>query len=350
MDKSPINKTPVRLEQVALDDAGMRLDRWFKKHVPTLAHVQVEKALRKGQIRVNGKRTKGATRVEAGQTIRVPPVPMSEPAGEKPRLDARDCEALRALVLYQDDAVIVLNKPAGLAVQGGTGQARHLDGLLDCLCDGTGVRPRLVHRLDRDTTGLLVLARTGQAARTLARTFEGRRVRKVYWAVVRQTPPQEKGWIFLPLCKQSGPLGEKMVVDARAGRPSLSLYVRIAATRAGVCWVALMPLSGRTHQLRVHCAESGAAVLGDRKYGPGDNGGAMMLHARELSLPHPQDGTTLRVQAPAPAPMAQELDRLGFPLHRGEDAVAVLEQYATDLRHCPPRALDLFFRDEGIQK
>ncbi len=350
MNKSPINKIPVRVEQVTLDDAGMRLDRWFKKYVPTLAHAQVEKALRKGQIRVDGKRAKAAVRVEAGQAIRVPPVPMSKPVGEKQNPDPRDCEALRALVLYQDDAVIILNKPAGLAVQGGTGQGRHLDGLLDCLCDDSGVRPRLVHRLDRDTTGLLVLARTGQAARALARTFEGRRVHKVYWALVRQTPPQEKGWIFLPLLKKYGSLGEKMVVDATAGRPSLSLYYRIAATRAGVCWVALMPLSGRTHQLRVHCAESGAAVLGDRKYGPGDNGGAMMLHARELSLPHPQDGTTLRVQAPAPAPMAQEFDRRGFPLHRGEDAVTVLEQYATDLRHSSPRALDLFFSDEDTQK
>ncbi|WP_343563232.1 RluA family pseudouridine synthase [Kiloniella sp. b19] len=353
----------VRLEQVGRDDDGMRLDRWFKKHVPALSHIQVEKALRKGQIRLDGKRAKGATRIEAGQSVRIPPTGEGKSGaagGERrqpqSRLSAEEIAEIRDWVIYRDEWIIAINKPAGLAVQGGSGQTRHLDGMLEALRYNADERPRLVHRLDKDTSGLLLLARNATIARSLAKIFEGRSAHKIYWALVRQTPSQDKGWISLPLAKHPSPAGEKMVVDEEDGKESLSLYYKMGKARKGVGWVALMPLTGRTHQLRVHCAASEAPILGDGKYGgrdaypfnedfPKD----LMLHARELSLPHPHDGTTLRLQAPVPTHMSEALSQLRFDQRKGEDAVDVLEQYATDLKHCPPRAIDIFFRKKPLR-
>ncbi|WP_119169215.1 RluA family pseudouridine synthase [Algihabitans albus] len=306
---------------VAPGEADQRLDRWFKRCYPGLGHGRLEKLLRTGQIRVDGKRAKANTRLEAGQAIRVPPIERdgeaASPKPAVPSLSKAEVEALRASVLHRDARVLALNKPAGLAVQGGPKQAKNLDALLDLLTFGADERPRLVHRLDRDTSGVLLLARTVAAARALTGAFKQDDARKLYWALVVGKPPKARGLIRLALDKRGGPGGEKVRVD-EAGKQAETRYAVIAAAK-GITWLLLNPLTGRTHQLRVHCAALGCPILGDGKYG----GKAafperlqvpktVMLHARELAVPHPDDGTTLRVQAPLPPDRLAVWQKLGF--------------------------------------
>ncbi len=294
---------------VGAEDADQRLDRWFKRHYPGLGHGRLEKLLRTGQVRVDGRRAKASTRLEPGQAVRIPPL-QPEPAGPKPppsqpTVSKAEAEALRAAVLHRDAQVLALNKPAGLAVQGGPKQAKNLDALLDLLTFEAAERPRLVHRLDRDTSGVLLLARTAAAARALTAAFRQDAVRKIYWALVVGRPPKRRSLVRLPLDKRGGPGGEKMTVEP-GGKPAETRYATVAAAK-GVTWLLLQPLTGRTHQLRVHCAALGCPILGDGKYGgkaafPAglEMPKTIMLHARELAVPHPDDGTTLRVQAPLP--------------------------------------------------
>jgi 23S rRNA pseudouridine955/2504/2580 synthase len=324
---------------VGEQEAGLRLDRWFKQRFPELGHGRLEKLLRTGQVRVDGRRAKSGTRLEAGQTVRVPPLPEGAPppaAGPRRRvaLSEADRAALHRTVLYRDEWVIAIDKPAGLAVQGGTGQHRHLDAMLEALGFGADEPPRLVHRLDKDTSGVLLLARTAQAARALTAAFRGKEVRKLYWAAVAGVPRKAFGRIAVPLGKRAGRDGEK-VGATESGKEAVTLYQVAARRGKKAAWLVLSPLTGRTHQLRVHCAALGHPILGDGKYGgrdafPKGTAGAplakrLQLHAREIACPHPADGTTLRIIAPLPPHMAETWAALGFGPAAGEAAAAALE-------------------------
>lgn len=313
----------VENREVAEDDAGQRLDRWFKKHYPALGHGGLQKLLRKGQVRVDGRRAKANQRLEAGAVVRVPPMSSekaAKPAASGYKPDAAEAAALRDAVLYRDDAVLVLDKPAGLAVQGGSGTHKHLDAMLDALRFDAKERPRLVHRLDKDTSGVLVLARSATAARNLTGAFRDGTVRKLYWAAVLGQPKPQSGEIDLPLGKGGQKGREKMHArGAGEGEVALTRYVTVAAAGRKAAWLALRPVTGRTHQLRVHCAAIGHPILGDGKYGgkqafPEIDGlpGQLLLHARGIALPDPQSGTTLRILAPPPPHLLQAWRALGF--------------------------------------
>ena len=322
-------------ETVRVDgkDGSLRLDRWFKRHYPGLGHSQLEKLLRTGRIRVDGNRARSGDRIEPGQAIRVPPLgevalPPARPAARRP--SPADEAMLQGAILHRDEAVIVLNKPPGLAVQGGTATERHLDGLLDGLRFGYDERPRLVHRLDKETSGTLVIARSAAAAAFLTRTFREKTTRKTYWAVVVGLPKPRQGRINLALAKTPGRGGERVRPDTEEGRHAVTYYrvIESAGTRAS--WLALMPVTGRTHQLRAHCAAIGTPILGDAKYGavaehlagvPGSR--QLHLHARALSIPHPLGGS-FQVTAPLPAHMRRTWEFFGFP-EDVEDPFAGLE-------------------------
>jgi 23S rRNA pseudouridine955/2504/2580 synthase len=348
------------VQQVPVEAAadGQRLDRWFKQHFPQVTHGRLEKMLRKGEIRVDGRRVKASARLESGQVVRVPPLPAAAPeaGGEAaPKVlavSAAEAEALQAAVLYRDENVIAINKPAGLAVQGGSGQRRHLDGMLDVLRFGAGERPRLVHRLDRDTAGVLLLARNAPAARSLTSAFRGKDTQKIYWALVAGEPPERRGLIDLPLAKQAlggGRRGEAVAPDDAEGKTARTLFQVVEShrdkrSRETVTWLVLLPLTGRTHQLRVHCAALGTPIVGDGKYGgrgafPEALANAKTLHllARELALPDPEVGTTLRVTAPLPPHMAATWQALGFTEAKGEGALQALLAYAEGLSHSPAK-------------
>lgn len=306
---------------VGADEAEQRLDRWLRKQFPQLSQGLVEKLCRRGEVRVDGGRAKAATRVSPGQTIRVPPLPEAPKPEAVPRAMVDDAlaEDLRARVLYRDDDVIALDKPAGLAVQGGTGQRTHLAAALAALRFGREDDPRLVHRLDRDTSGVLLLARTGRAAVGLAKAFRGRGVDKLYLAAVAGRPKPMAGTVRYALEKAGG---ERMVAvhpDELAAHPKAqaarSDYRVIEAAGTRAAWVALRPVTGRTHQLRVHMASLGTPIVGDGRYGgrsaenQGEGWGASLgqgvsrklhLHARRLSLAHPVTGRPLAVEAALP--------------------------------------------------
>lgn len=322
-------KSPVQLLPVAPDDDDVRLDRWFRRHFPHLANGQLQKLLRTGQVRVDGKRAEAATRIAAGQTIRVPPLPDAVPAQDRKRpVSDRDAADLRARVLFRDDWVIAIDKPAGLAVQGGSKTTRHLDGMLDALAFD-GERPRLVHRLDRDTSGVLLLARTAQAARKLGEMFRGKTVRKYYWAVTVGVPEEPRGRIDASLAKQDGARGERVEWDEDDGRPAASLYAVVDHAASRTAWVALWPLTGRTHQLRVHMQVIGTPILGDLKYGGPTAqissegiGQGLHLHARRLVVPHPGGRGRIDVVAPLPPHMRETWRYFGFSPNSDGDPFA----------------------------
>jgi 23S rRNA pseudouridine955/2504/2580 synthase len=318
----------VQMRAVSGDEAGLRLDRWFQRHFPELSHGALQKLLRTGQVRLDGKRVEGKDRVEPGQTVRLPPgvtaapVPSSQskPKAAKPQLSERETQEIQSLVIHRDDWVIALNKPSGLAVQGGSGTERHVDGLLDGLRFGFEDRPRLVHRLDKDTSGLLLIARTGQAAKRLSESFRDRETEKLYWAVVVGVPPKMEGAIDLPLAKRPGARDrETMQVDHEEGQKALTHFKVMDRAGDRAALLALWPRTGRTHQLRVHCAEIGCPILGDRKYGGEEallsavaDSRRLHLHARRLTLPHPSGKGTLRLQAEPPAHFKRTLEAFGF--------------------------------------
>ncbi|MDR3517335.1 MAG: RluA family pseudouridine synthase [Azospirillaceae bacterium] len=320
---------------VAEDEADMRLDRWFKRYYPQLSHGYLEKLLRTGQVRVEGKRVKANARLEAGQGVRVPPldisgelIPRDDVAPAGPAISKRDETFIRSCVLYRDDDVIVIDKPAGLAVQGGTGTPRHLDGLLDALRFDADDRPRLVHRLDKDTSGVLVLARSAAVAARLATAFRDKSARKYYWAVTAGVPQPYQGRVDAALAKETDSRGERVAVDDEEGRSASTLYQVVAHAHNRAAWVALWPLTGRTHQLRVHMAAIGTPILGDGKYGgseaflPGaDLPKVLHLHARRLILPHPRSGV-IDVAAPLPQHMEATWDYFGFDRREDGDPFA----------------------------
>lgn len=306
---------------VAVDgaDEGSRLDRWFRRQFPQVTQGHLHKLLRSGQVRVDGKRAKGDFRLAAGQIVRVPPLP-DAPAPEAPPkpANARDLEALEAMVLYRDDHVLALDKPAGLAVQGGSGTRRHLDGML-AAWERDGERPRLVHRLDRDTAGVMLVARSVAAARSLTRALKAREARKIYWAVTVGVPDPRQGRISQGLAKRGGAGAERMAVDDADGKPAITFYTVVEEAFRKAAWVALMPKTGRTHQLRVHLASLQTPILGDGKYAGQEAfiAGAELprqlhLFSRRIAVPHPATGRLLTVTAPLPAHMTETWDYFGF--------------------------------------
>jgi 23S rRNA pseudouridine955/2504/2580 synthase len=332
----------------------MRVDRWFKAHYPALACGHLQKLLRSGQVRVDGGRVKTNTRLEPGQAVRVPPLraesaaqaASSTPfvpaeAGTQGRKTVRhdagtssgraktsDADALRAMILCEDDDVFVFNKPAGLAVQGGSGLTRHVDAMLEAFRDRKDQKPRLVHRLDRDTSGVLVVARTRLAAQKLAEAFRHRSTKKIYWALVKGVPKPHQGRISTWLAKQDTPEGDRMRV-ARHGTDDASHAVThySVVDQAGqkLAWLSMRPVTGRTHQLRAHAAHIGHPIVGDPKYFdaedwqlPGGMQDKLHLHARRIVIPHPSGGS-LDVTAQLPPHMQQSWNLLGFDTEAGTE-------------------------------
>ncbi len=318
-----------QMQKVEADEAGIRLDRWFKRHFPGLGHGQLEKLIRTGQIRVEGKRGSASTRLEAGQDIRIPPQVLETPPASKAKQSARDAGDLKKMILFEDDDVLVLNKPAGLAVQGGTGLKSSIDHLLASWADDKRGKPKLVHRLDRDTSGVLLIARTPFAAAKLTESFRRRETRKIYWGLTLGVPKPLTGRIEASLVRA----GEKMIVadgkideKEQGAKKATTLYQVVDHARSQAAFVALWPVTGRTHQLRVHMAHIGAPLLGDRLYGvptpegfPATGiGKGLHLHARRLMIPHPRKGM-IDVLAPLGAEMQKTWKWFGFDLSAGAD-------------------------------
>jgi 23S rRNA pseudouridine955/2504/2580 synthase len=339
----------VQQKTVTADEAGMRLDRWFRVHYPDLAFGHLQKILRGGQVRVDGKRAKGDTRIETGQQIRVPPLgaaasaPRDADTRDEPKRasaaagsrrqpgeagysrggEQRDGDAafLRDLILYEDNDVFVFNKPFGLAVQGGSGLTRHIDGMLPALASPRGDIPRLVHRLDRDTTGVLVVARTRKAAADLGAAFRARSTKKIYWALCAGVPKVKQGRISSFLAKGEDEHGDqkmKVVSQSREASHALTYYAVVDQSAQKLSWLSLRPVTGRTHQLRVHTADIGCPIVGDPKYFnvenwelPGGIQKRLHLHARRIVMPLPS-GKTLDVSAPLPQHMQQSWNLLGL--------------------------------------
>ena len=308
----------VRQFTVAADDESVRLDRWFKRHLPDIGFATISRWARTGQIRVDGKRADPADRLSAGQVLRVPPggdPPERKPRAVKP-LSPDQLALAASMVIHTVPSALVLNKPPGLATQGGSGTFSHVDGLLDAYAP-EGPRPRLVHRLDKDTSGVLLIARTPGSAAFFSKHFAGRSAKKIYWALVCGVPAIEDGLIELPLAKQPGSGGEKMHVDEAEGQSARTRYrvLDLAGDRAA--WVELQPLTGRTHQLRVHMAAIGHPIVGDGKYGgpeaflSGTISRKMHLHARRLIIDAPGK-TKIDVTAPLPDHFAASMASLGF--------------------------------------
>ena len=310
----------------------MRLDRWFKTHYARLPHSRLEKLLRTGQVRVDGGRAKASTRLAAGQTVRVPPLPdVAPPPGPKHALSKADRDFLASITLYEDDDLLVVNKPPGIAVQGGTKTTHHIDRLLEGLGDGPETRLRLVHRLDRDTSGVLVIAKRRSVAAKLGRAFQTRSVRKIYWALLHGVPRPPQGKVEAALVKASGPEGDR-VRKARAGeqdvaQSAVTHYAVVDRAGQQVAFVSLKPVTGRQHQLRAHMAILGHPILGDEKY-HGDKDlpegipNKLHLHARRISFPHPSGEGVVDVTAPLPEHMARTFADFGFEAREADAAGA----------------------------
>ena len=323
----------VATREIGPEDGDQRLDRWFRRHYPGLGHGRLEKLLRTGQIRVNGSRARAGTRLAAGDRVRVPPLPGLGEDGEgraprpSPPVDEADAAMVQAAVIYRDADLIALNKPPGLPVQGGSRVRRHLDVMLAALRFEADETPRLVHRLDRDTSGVLLLARHAKAARDLAALFRSRRLQKLYWALVAGVPKPAQGRIDAALAKRETGAGERMVATAEEGLRAVTDYALIEAAGRRLAWLALMPRTGRTHQLRAHTAQVfGHAVVGDGKYGgeaafPAGFEPRLHLHARALALPR-AGKAPLVLTAPLPPHMAAAWRFLGFDPAPGGDEFA----------------------------
>ena len=333
----------VQTIRVAGDEGEQRLDRWLRKKFPQLGQIAIEKLCRTGQIRIDGGRVKPATRIETGQEVRIPPLPDAVPVPARaerplgPRLADGDARMIQAAVLWKDEHIIALNKPPGLPSQGGSGQGdRHVDGLTTALMFGFKDRPKLVHRLDKDTSGVLLLARTDRVARALSEAFRSRTTRKIYWAAVAGVPHPRMGTIRFGLVKGGAGRGdnEKMIavhprdIDTTEGaKRATTDYAVLDALGTRASWCALVPITGRTHQLRAHMAELGHPIVGDGKYGGsgqenlGDGWGAQLggeisrklhLHARSMSFDHPITKKRITLTAPLPDHMARTWQTLGW--------------------------------------
>lgn len=320
----------VRHFSVAPDDDGQRLDRWLKRHAPEIPFVLAQKLIRTGQIRIDGKRAKPDTRLAGGQQVRLPPVQYKEKQ-DGYRLRDDDADMMKRAILFDDGDILAINKPSGIASQGGNKIERHIDGMLEALVNKKGVKPRLVHRLDKDTSGVLLLARSAEMARKLGALFQSREMKKIYWAVTVGVPQPPMGEIRAALLKQdSGPDKDKMVIDEANGQKAATLYEVADYAGHKAAFVAFMPKSGRTHQIRVHAAAMlGCPLLGDRKYGGADAiiegpgvAGRLHLHAYSLTFRHPKTGKRLCLTAPLPDDMTRTFAAFGFDPAMGRDLFA----------------------------
>lgn len=313
----------VRHITVSEDDDGQRLDRWIKKNVPDLPFGLTQKLIRKGQVRVDGKRVKADMKLACGQDVRIPPHEYKK-EGEKRKLRDQDIEFMKSLVIYEDEHIFAINKPEGLASQGGTKTKYHLDGLLEALTNKKGVKPRLVHRLDKDTSGIMLLARSSKIARLLGDQFKGRNIRKIYWALVAPAPEISEGEIDAPLAKMDTGLGgrdkEIMHVDAEEGKKAFTDYVTLDHAAGKIAFVAFWPKTGRTHQIRVHSLVMGSPILGDNKYYDPelepveglDYANRLHLHAHRLIFNHPITHTKMDISAPLPPELIKSWKAFGF--------------------------------------
>ena len=335
--------TGVQQRQISKDEDGLRIDRWFRKHFPTLSHGRLEKLLRQGLVRLDGKRVKANARLSAGSRVRVPPeahqAKQARTEGANRAGGLRQAELaplvknLQEAILHQDDDVIVLNKPSGLAVQGGSKTKAHIDAALPGLQFGADEPPRLVHRLDRDTSGLLLLARNRKAAQFLTRQFAGRDVEKIYWALVYGVPRPARGHILVPLAKRAARDGGECVRPVDKSDPDAMSahtdYAEIARIGQRFSWLAFRPKTGSTHQIRAHADAIGHPLVGDGKYrleGEGQEYGGILpkklhLHARSIMIPHPSGGI-LRCDAPLRDHMASSWDILGLDLNDADNPFA----------------------------
>ncbi len=325
--QNEIHMSAIELKTVSADEAGMRLDRWFKVHFPGLGFGHLQKLLRTGQVRVDGKRAESATRLAAGQSVRIPPLGIEIEADDRKnarpkstKLIDDDRKAIEDMMLFEDSMVMVLNKPAGLAVQGGSGLRRHLDGMLDAFTDSKGNKPRLVHRLDRETSGIILVAKTRLAAQELTKSFRHRNTRKIYWAMLAGVPKPKQGRISTYLARDES---EERMRIARHGEDeaqhAVSLYNVVEQSAQKLSWVTMKPVTGRTHQLRAHAAHIHHPIIGDDKYFnvenwelPGGIQNRLHLLARRIIIPHPSGHGRIDVSAPLPPHMQQTWNLLGF--------------------------------------
>ncbi|WP_310498414.1 RluA family pseudouridine synthase [Sandarakinorhabdus sp.] len=319
---------------IAEDDDGIRLDRWFQRHQPGISFNIISRWSKTGAVRLDAAKAGPGDRIAAGQaltwpdTLPVEAAPRPARPAQRPRAELSDdqIEYMRSLVIYRDKHAIVINKPPGLATQGGTGITTSVDAMLDALQYDATTRPRLVHRLDKDTSGVLLIARTGRGAAFFAKSFSARDARKTYWGLTIAAPRLTEGEIDAPMAKQPGSGGEKMHVDYENGLAAKTRYRVIERAAARAAWVAFMPVTGRTHQIRVHAAAIGNPLVGDGKYGGKESfltGGIsrkLHLHARRLRIDGP-DGVKLDVTAELPTHMAESFDMLGFDLTLGANEV-----------------------------
>ena len=311
---------------VSGDESGMRVDRFLQARIPDLSFARIQRAIRKGEVRVDGRRVDANDRLEPGQIVRIPPLRVaSAPRASGDGAANKTLEFLKSITLYEDADVLVLNKPMGLAVQGGSGTTRHIDGMLEAMRDAHGQRPRLVHRLDKDTAGCLLVAKTRFAAAALAKSFRSRSARKIYWALVAGVPKPRQGRISTFLAKEQR-VEESMMRIARHGEKGAShavtYYAVVDTAGPSLAWLSLKPVTGRTHQLRAHMAHIGHPVVGDAKYFsrenwqlPGGMQNRLHLLARRIAVPHPRAGV-IDVTAPLPAHMQQSWNLLGLDAGR----------------------------------
>lgn len=326
--------TGVQTLTVEPDETDMRLDRFLVARFPQLAFTHIQRIVRKGELRIDGKRAKPNERLEAGQKVRVPPLKLDQPkpVSRSAAKDQDDREFLKSITLYEDKDVLVINKPMGLAVQGGSGTTRHVDGLLESMRDDEGQKPRLVHRLDKDTAGCLVIAKTRFAASTLAKSFRSRTTRKIYWALVAGVPRVRQGRVSTYLAKEEGGEGDSRMKVARHGDEgashALTYYAVVDTAAHKLAWLSLKPVTGRTHQLRAHAAHIGHPIVGDPKYFdienwelPGGIQNKLHLLARRIVIAHPRTGKPIDITAPLPPHMQQSFNLLGFDVGRYDPIV-----------------------------